>query len=208
MASDEPRRSVRATKGHHSKIDMMDETPAEPKKKVTKRGAKKVVEQQEEDEDEKIRCVCGAQSTESENEDGAWIACDLCAVWQHNTCMDVSPFEDEIPEKYRCEQHDPEAHKELLEAMERGYPIWEDRKKKWAKKLKEKSAESNKKKGAKGKAGKKAQEANGNSNPPSKVSTPVPEARKGTPAKSSAKRKDRHEPQEKDVPKVKSLSCR
>jgi len=203
--TDEPRRSVRATKGHHSKIDMLDEPPTEPKKKSAKKGAKKAVEQQEEEEEEEIRCVCGAISTDDSPPDEPWIACDECAVWQHNTCMDISPFGDEVPENYKCEQHDPVFHKELLDAMARGVPIWEERKKKWAKKLKAAAAgDSSKKGGKKGKTGggKRASEANGNSNPPSKVSTPVPETKKATPAKSSAKRKDRHESGEKDTPKV------
>ncbi|KAH8587132.1 SPOC domain-containing protein [Bisporella sp. PMI_857] len=192
---DEPRRSVRATKGHHSKIDLADE-PIETKKKTTKKGSKKVVEEEPEEEEEVIRCVCGATETDNGDEDGAWIACDKCQVWQHNTCMDISPFEDEVPDSYLCEQHDPVFHKELLDAMKNGIPIWEARKKKWALIL-EKKAAAESKKGKKGKTGKKASDhANGNSNPPSKVSTPVPEAKKATPAKSSTKRKDRHESQE------------
>ncbi|KAG9246862.1 SPOC domain-containing protein [Calycina marina] len=198
---DEPRRSVRETKGRHSKMEEEEAPIEQPKKKGGKKGGKKAAAKEEEEEEENVRCVCGAKSDAEQNEDGAWIACDVCDVWQHNTCMDISPFDDEVPKNYKCEKHDPVFHKELLDAMARGIPLWEDRKAKWLKYYKKGQAGPDKKKG-KGKTGKRASEVNGISNPPSKVSTPVPEAKKATPAKTSgAKRKDRHDAHENDVPK-------
>lgn len=128
----EPRRSVRSTKGVHSKA--LDEDgqalpkPRAPTKKAGKKAQKKEPEPEEEDEEEEIiRCVCGASSDEDEDSGEAWIGCESCMAWQHNVCMGVSSFEDEIPENYYCEQCKPENHKELLEGMARGEKPWEER---------------------------------------------------------------------------------
>lgn len=55
--------------------------------------------------------------------------CDTCSVWQHNVCMGVSSFEDEIPDHYWCEQCRPQDHKELLEGIEKGEQPWIARRK-------------------------------------------------------------------------------
>jgi len=83
----------------------------------------------EDNEVEVIRCVCGARSQE-EDSDVAWIACDMCGVWQHNVCMGISPYDEDIPDKYSCEQCNPDGHTELLEAMARGEQLWEERQQK------------------------------------------------------------------------------
>ena len=81
---------------------------------------------EEEEEEEVIRCVCGA-SSQDENSGITWIACDDCGVWQHNVCMGISTFDEEIPDKYSCEQCNPAGHRDLLEATARGEKLWEER---------------------------------------------------------------------------------
>lgn len=128
---------MRATKGQHTKA--FDDQPIEPPKK---RGRKKKQQQQEEEaEDEIIRCVCGATEQDSDSEE-PWIACDRCGAWQHNVCMGMSVFTEDLPKHYYCEQCAPQDHKMLLTAMEEGKQPWEDRRKKYE----EEQAEKKKKK--------------------------------------------------------------
>ncbi|PSK54775.1 hypothetical protein B9Z65_3864 [Elsinoe australis] len=129
MAGDEPRRSGRASKGHNKHLDDPIETTPKPKKGAKGKATKKVAEVVEEDDDTQgdvIRCVCG-DNDENENDERAFVACDACEAWQHNVCMGVSLNEAEQPDHYFCEQCRPEEHKELLEAMARGEKPWEDR---------------------------------------------------------------------------------
>ncbi|KAL1890375.1 Transcription factor bye1 [Ceratocystis pirilliformis] len=120
--SAEPRRSVRATKGQHKALDQLDQTP-EPKKRQAKRNSKK---KESEEPEEVIRCVCGA-TEQSTDESEPWIACDKCGVWQHNVCMGMSVFTEDLPKNYYCEQCEPQDHTELLEGMEAGDLPWETR---------------------------------------------------------------------------------
>jgi hypothetical protein len=145
---DEPRRSVRATKGQHTKsLDLLDQ-PSEPKKKTTKKS-KKAAEQ--EAEVEVIRCVCGAVETGA-NDDEPWIACDNCGVWQHNVCVGVTTYEEDIPKTYLCEQCDPAFHKELLDAFARGEDILAERRRKYEiQKLEDEKNEANEEAKKKGK---------------------------------------------------------
>lgn len=177
---DEPRRSVRATKGQHTKsLDLLDQ-PVEPKKKASKKAKKpEKVESEEEPATEVIRCVCGATETNDDEED-PWIACDNCDAWQHNICVGISRFEEDSPDNYKCELCDPTfpLHKELLDGMKKGKKLWEERRKKANQLLvQEKQA---KKKGGKKKGSKRASEAselshatNGKAKSPS---VPVPAA--------------------------------
>ncbi|TEA19539.1 Transcription factor BYE1 [Colletotrichum sidae] len=145
----EPRRSVRATKGQHTKA--FDDQPIEPPKK---RGRKKKQQEKEpeEDEEEIIRCVCGATEQDGDSEE-PWIACDKCTAWQHNVCMGMSVFTEDLPKNYYCEQCAPQDHKELLAAMERGERPWEARRKAYEDEQNEKK--KRKKKGPRG-GGKRA----------------------------------------------------
>ncbi|ORY58428.1 SPOC domain-containing protein [Pseudomassariella vexata] len=59
--------------------------------------------------------------------------------------MGIPIYDEDIPNKYFCEQCKPEQHKELLDAIARGEKIWETRRQKY---------EDEKKKGKKGKKGK------------------------------------------------------
>jgi hypothetical protein len=145
----EPRRSGRATKGQHTKLDLEPVPVVAPVPVAPKRGGKKgskskqsaSEEPDDEEEDSIIRCVCGA----TEDEEG-WmmICCEQCLAWQHNLCMGVSEEEDHIPEVYYCEQCKPENHKALLIAISKGEAPWE------ARILKRVEAEKAKKKGKKG----------------------------------------------------------
>ncbi|KAF6806052.1 phd finger domain-containing protein [Colletotrichum musicola] len=140
----EPRRSVRATKGQHTKS--FDDQPIEPPKK---RGRKK--KQEEEPEEEIIRCVCGATEQDGDSEE-PWIACDKCTAWQHNVCMGMSVFTEDLPKNYYCEQCAPQDHKDLLAAMAKGERPWEARRKAYE----EEQNEKKKKKKKGGRGGKRA----------------------------------------------------
>ncbi|KAI1141479.1 hypothetical protein F5Y05DRAFT_262393 [Hypoxylon sp. FL0543] len=129
-SENEPRRSVRATKGQHTKaFDQLENGPEPAKRRQTKKGTKKVVEKDEkqDDEDEVIRCICGATTQDDDDTNEPWIACNTCGAWQHNVCMGMSVFEEDLPKEYFCEQCAPAEHKSTLEAMKRGEKPWEDR---------------------------------------------------------------------------------
>ncbi|KAL7920292.1 SPOC domain-containing protein [Trichoderma austrokoningii] len=146
----EPRRSVRATKGQHTKAFDELEAPA-PKRRQTKKNKKAQVQEKEQSQDpeEVIRCVCGA--TEQDEDSGeAWISCETCFVWQHNVCVGVSSYEDEIPENYWCEECKPENHKELLDAIARGEKLWEARRKAHEEETERKRKRGGRKKGKRG----------------------------------------------------------
>ncbi|KFY11376.1 hypothetical protein V492_04504 [Pseudogymnoascus sp. VKM F-4246] len=131
--SDEPRRSVRATKGQHTKsLDQLDQPAEQSKKRGGKKASAKKVSSQEpsaeeEEEEDVIRCVCGAtEQDDSAGED--WIACSDCEAWQHNVCMGITTDKDVLENmEYWCERCKPENHKELLDSMARGEKLWETR---------------------------------------------------------------------------------
>lgn len=204
---DEPRRSVRATKGQHTKsLDLLDQATPEPKKKSSKK-AKKV--EKEEEEAEIIRCVCGALESPEGDED-PWIACDNCNVWQHNVCVGVPTYDEDLPKNYLCEQCDPQFHKELLDALKHGIKLWDQRRKAYVKMKADEEKEA-KKKGKK-KSNKRvsdpksevSQTTNGKAKSPA---TPIPaetkKEKKDVVAKSStSKRKVRDDSQDKESTKV------
>jgi hypothetical protein len=132
VSTDEPaRRSGRATKGQYTKDrDISEDLPATKKKGKGKNNKAKATEQEpeEEEEDENIRCVCGEYDPEEEGR--AMICCDECEAWQHNDCMGLA--DDYAPDKYFCEIHAPQDHKELLAAMARGERPWEVNRKRMA----------------------------------------------------------------------------
>ena len=148
------RRSGRATKGQHTKNS--EEPDATTKKRAGRGGRSKAAKKAEteatpeEEEDAIIRCICGYVE-EDKNDQRAMICCDKCLAWQHNTCMGLSDDDDDLPEKYYCEQCKPEEHKELLEAMARGEKPWEERNAQKEREEEEKKAR--KRKGKKGKGG-------------------------------------------------------
>ncbi|KAK7959968.1 uncharacterized protein PG986_004822 [Apiospora aurea] len=147
-AEQEPRRSVRATKGQHTKaFEALENGPQPTKRKQAAKKGKKAAQKEEEEEDEEvIRCVCGAISQDNDDPNEPWIACEKCGAWQHNVCMGMSIFDDDLPKEYFCEQCKPEDHKDLLDGMGRGEEPWVTRR--------QKHEDENKKKkgGKKGKA--------------------------------------------------------
>jgi hypothetical protein len=202
---DEPRRSVRATKGQHTKtLDLMDQ--AEPTKKKSGKKTKKAAEVQE--DAEVIRCVCGAVES-PENDPEPWIACDSCGVWQHNVCVGVTTFDEDIPEKYLCEECDAVFHKDLLESLKRGVKIWEERRRLFEKEVAEEENGSKKKGKKKGKRISDSKPEAGNTVNGKAVSpfTPVAaDAKKKDIKTGSIKRKVRDELNDKDILKVRILN--
>lgn len=131
--TDEPRRSVRATKGQHTKsLDLLDQNSDAPKKRGKKASATKKAASQEiasgaDDEEEIIRCICGV-TEQDDDSDESWIACENCSAWQHNVCMGITTDEEILKNMdYYCEQCKPENHKDLLDAMAKGVKLWEIR---------------------------------------------------------------------------------
>lgn len=73
-----------------------------------------------------IRCACG-QLSEIEGKDEVWIKCDFCGMWQHNVCMGLSVYNDEVAATYGCEICSPERHENLLKATAKGQELWRER---------------------------------------------------------------------------------
>lgn len=202
IGEQEPRRSVRATKGQHTKaFEALENGPQPSKRKQTtkkgKKAAEKEEEEEEDDEDEVIRCVCGATTQDDDAADEPWIACEKCGAWQHNVCMGMSIFDDDLPKEYFCEQCRPEDHKELLAAMAKGEKLWVARRQKH-------EEENKKKKGKKGK-GKRVSDPKDRSSPAASSKakpSPTPEVKKeedtATAAATTAAAKSKRKSQTRD----------
>ncbi|CAI4220107.1 unnamed protein product [Parascedosporium putredinis] len=199
----EPRRSVRATKGQHTKaFDQLDQ-PTEAPKRRGKRGKKANAndERQEEVEEEVIRCVCGA-TEQAEDSGEPWIACDTCGAWQHNVCMGMSVFTEDLPNHYYCETCNPDEHKELLEGIAKGEKPWEGRRARY-----EAESEKKKKRGRRGGRGKRISDSK-DGKEQGEESTPAPRKSKSPgvedkkekdgPSKMTGKRKSRDDSQDED----------
>ncbi|KAK0640801.1 hypothetical protein B0T16DRAFT_202349 [Cercophora newfieldiana] len=200
MSDPEPRRSVRATKGQHKALEQQDQTPEAPKKRGKK--GKKAAAEPEEPEVEIIRCICGATEQDADQGDEPWIACDACGAWQHNICMGMSQYSEDLPKKYFCEQCRPEDHKETVAAIARGEKPWEARRKAYKEEMK---SEEKKKKGPK-KAGRKRRASDPKeeafkSSQKSK-SSPMPEPKEVKEAKESKASREARESKEPSEPKA------
>ena len=152
--TDSARRSGRATKGQHTRNLEAEEVPTPPKRggKANKSKKSEPTPPPEEEEDAIIRCICG-YIEEDEDDDRKMICCEKCEAWQHNECMEVSENDEELPDKYYCEQCKPKDHKELLAKIARGEKPWEERAKKRERKEQEKKSRKGKgKKGRKSRA--------------------------------------------------------
>ncbi|KAG6231968.1 hypothetical protein E4U34_000037 [Claviceps purpurea] len=198
----EPRRSVRATKGQHTKSFDEIELPVAPKRRQTKKTKKAQENEQAQEPEEVIRCVCGA--TEQDEDSGeAWISCETCYAWQHNVCVGVSSFEDEIPDNYWCERCRPDDHKELLQGIAKGEKPWETRR--MAHEEEEEAERKKKKGGRRGRAKKAAdpKEEVEKENKAKAKTTPTPDAKdkkdKKEVVSKQGKRKLRDESQETDA---------
>ncbi|KAI1399998.1 hypothetical protein F4819DRAFT_389486 [Hypoxylon fuscum] len=165
----EPRRSIRATKGQHTKaFDQLENGPEPTKRRQTKKGSSKKASEKDEkqDEDEEIiRCICGATTQDDDDANEPWIACDKCGAWQHNVCMGMSVFTEDLTKDYFCERCAPDDHKNTLEAIEKGEKPWEDRRHRYEEEKKRKKG------GRKGK-GKRASDTKDRASP-SATSTKV-----------------------------------
>ncbi|KAI0026001.1 hypothetical protein F4780DRAFT_2716 [Xylariomycetidae sp. FL0641] len=193
MSEPEPRRSVRATKGQHTKAFDLENGPEPPKRRQSKKNIKKAAEKEEkhEEEDEEIiRCICGATTQDDDDANEPWIACDKCGAWQHNVCVGMSVFTEDLTKDYFCEQCAPDDHRQTLEAMEKGERPWEDRRRKY-------EDEKKRKKGSKKGKGKRASDPKERSSPAASAKTkpsPTPDIKKDEPTPDSAakgKRKSR-----------------
>ncbi|KAL2133837.1 hypothetical protein VTI74DRAFT_1560 [Chaetomium olivicolor] len=166
-AEPEPRRSVRATKGQHKALEQLDQPIEPPKRRGTTKKVKKPAPEPEQPEEEVIRCICGAEE-QDEDSGEPWIACDSCGVWQHNICMGMSQYTEDLPKEYFCEECRPENHKELLAAKNRGEKPWEA----WRRAYEEEKAEKKKKGSKKGK--KRTSDLKEDASQKSKQSPPPP----------------------------------
>ncbi|KAI1326520.1 hypothetical protein F5Y16DRAFT_225664 [Xylariaceae sp. FL0255] len=178
----EPRRSVRATKGQHTKaFDQLENGPEPPKKRqATKKSNKKVEKEdkQEEEDEEVIRCICGATTQDDDDANEPWIACDKCGAWQHNVCVGMSVFTEDLTKDYFCEQCAPQDHRETLDAIKRGEKPWEDRRKRY-------EDEKKRKKGGKKGKGKRVSDTKDRASPASSAKQeplpPTPDVKKEEP---------------------------
>ncbi|WLF81809.1 Histone deacetylase complex subunit [Lodderomyces elongisporus] len=83
-------------------------------------------EEEEEEEEEITRCICGQDELSQDRinpalahllkkefkidiDQGLFIQCDKCSVWQHGYCVGLYE-NDDVPDKYWCEQCKPELH--------------------------------------------------------------------------------------------------
>lgn len=180
---------MRATKGQHKALEQLDKSIDAPKRRGKK--GKKSAPEPEEPEEEVIRCVCGA--TEQDEDSGEpWIACDQCGAWQHNICMGMSQYSEDLPSEYFCEECRPENHKELLDGLARGVHVWEARRKAYEEEEDEGPGKKRRKGPKKGK-GKRLSDSKD-----SQKQSPAPESKKE--AKGAAgKRKTRDESQDKET---------
>ncbi|CCC12561.1 unnamed protein product [Sordaria macrospora k-hell] len=191
MSEPEPRRSVRATKGQHKALEQLDQIDI-PKKRG-KKQAKKAVPEPEEPEEEIIRCVCGA--TEQDEDSGEpWIACDMCGAWQHNICMGMSQYSEDLPKEYFCELCKPENHQELLNGIKNGERPWEARRKAFEEEKAEKRRRGNKKK-SKRVSDHKEESAQASQKP---KPSPAPEPKKDAKSAAGQKRKTTEPAPEKE----------
>lgn len=58
------------------------------------------------------RCVCGYQDVQGgddTDDNGLYVQCDSCSVWQHGHCVGFRS-EDDVPEQYFCELCRPDLH--------------------------------------------------------------------------------------------------
>jgi hypothetical protein len=105
-------------------------TKSKQKKKKAKKARFQIPElsdnefYEEDDEDNICRCICGDNDFTAKR---PWIQCTDCDAWQHNECMHVSVFDDELDDHYWCEQCAPELHTVLLANVARGVRPWEAR---------------------------------------------------------------------------------
>lgn len=196
---EETRRSARATKGQNSKTDSIDQNLSTKKKG---KKVKKIREVQEEPA-EIIRCVCGAIET-GDNDQDPWIACDSCDAWQHNICMGISSYGEDVPDQYFCEKCHPQDHQELLLSIKKGEKLWEVRRRVYEKEQAEALIEESSAKKRGRRKSKKINDLNSNNLTNGKVvsTAQVPIETKTIQKTNSVKRKNRESSNDNDTSKV------
>ncbi|KAK9247231.1 transcription factor S-II, central domain-containing protein [Lipomyces tetrasporus] len=128
MASTEPRRSSRSTKGQHSQtltqeLEVVDtkRTESTPKnaagkserkrpKAKSRRIKKQSMPEEEEDEESYVRCVCGLEVTDPDDDKPLMAQCEECLCWQHPECTMGITVEVDVPDQYFCERCRPDLH--------------------------------------------------------------------------------------------------
>ncbi|KAK9320660.1 transcription factor S-II, central domain-containing protein [Lipomyces orientalis] len=128
MASTEPRRSSRSTKGQHSQtltqeLEVVDMKRTEgtsktaagksemkrPKAK-SRRMKKQSTPEEEGDEESYVRCVCGLEVTDPDDDKPLMAQCEECLCWQHPECTMGITVEADVPDQYFCERCRPDLH--------------------------------------------------------------------------------------------------
>ncbi|TKA55483.1 hypothetical protein B0A55_11766, partial [Friedmanniomyces simplex] len=100
--SEEPRRSGRATKGHHAKASSSPAPNPQKPAKANKSKSKKSQEGDADEDDGYVRCICGDGNDPRDKR--PFIGCEACLAWQHNICMGMPVDEEDIPDHYLCEE--------------------------------------------------------------------------------------------------------
>ncbi|KAK9460459.1 transcription factor S-II, central domain-containing protein [Lipomyces oligophaga] len=66
---------------------------------------------EDDDDNSVIRCVCGLDHSDPDDERTLMAQCENCMCWQHPECTMGITNEAEVPEQYFCEQCRPDLHK-------------------------------------------------------------------------------------------------
>ncbi|KAK9238404.1 transcription factor S-II, central domain-containing protein [Lipomyces kononenkoae] len=137
MASTEPRRSSRSNKGQHSQTftEVLEPTDmrgpsstsrttnrrqSEKKKPKprSRRTKKQSEEEEQEGEESHVRCVCGLETTDPEDDKSLMVQCEKCLCWQHPECTMGITDEAEVPDQYFCERCRPDLHETYAKTIE------------------------------------------------------------------------------------------
>ncbi|KAK9365360.1 transcription factor S-II, central domain-containing protein [Lipomyces kononenkoae] len=134
MASTEPRRSSRSNKGQHShsfpevlEVTDIGRPPSstsrttnrtQSEKKKPKPKSRRPKKQSEEEEESSVRCVCGLETTDPDDDKPLMVQCEKCLCWQHPECTMGITDETEVPDEYFCELCRPDLHEVYAKKIE------------------------------------------------------------------------------------------
>jgi hypothetical protein len=96
-------RSTRSLDGKKKDFDQQDSVDDEVEQ--LEPGLQEDQDDEIDEEEAETRCICGQLDPPDEN--GLFIQCEKCQVWQHGFCVSIS---DDVPEKYWCEKCRPDLH--------------------------------------------------------------------------------------------------
>ncbi|KAK9068938.1 hypothetical protein SSX86_013054 [Deinandra increscens subsp. villosa] len=91
-AKDKPRKQSGESSGRKSRSGV---------KRSSDGNSKKKVEESHTDDEEQEETHCGSCGLIN-NGDEFWIACDVCELWYHGKCVEVTPAMAKTIDKYRC----------------------------------------------------------------------------------------------------------